>query len=270
MTRVPDLWPAACGCAVLVAACIAPPAGAQVLSHGPSSRFEALFEETHQPIFVRPDVSSLFPTAEPLVRDDTPEATPTTTAEAEAATDAPAPLAVGAKTAAKLVNELVISPAESAPAPPERTQEVAAVSGDGASAPAPIDEPPQAQSTGAIGQSAPPSAPPQDATRFAATGPLPPVRTGRRLAVTRAAWYQHSGRTATGEKYNPDGLTAAHRTLPLGSRVRVVNRENGRSVVVRINDRVPKTAKLPVDLSRGSARAIGINGIAPVALYEVE
>lgn len=269
MERVRDFWHGAYGCAVLVAACLAPPAAAQVLSQGPSSRFEALFEETHQPTFVRPDVSSLFSAAEPLVRDDSiPEATPTTTAEAEAATDAPAPLTVGAKTAAKLVKELVISPAESAPAPPEATQEVAAASSEGA--PAPVEEPPQAQSTGAIGQSAPPPDQGEGAIRFAATGPLPPVRTGRRLAVTRAAWYQHSGRTATGEKYNPDGLTAAHRTLPLGSRVRVVNQENGRSVVVRINDRVPKTAKLPVDLSRGSARAIGITGIAPVALYEVE
>jgi rare lipoprotein A len=88
--------------------------------------------------------------------------------------------------------------------------------------------------------------------------------------VTRAAWYQHAGRTASGEKYNPDGLTAAHRTLPLGTKVRVVNQRNGRSVVVRINDRVPKTAKQPVDLSRGSARAIGLTGIAPVALYEVK
>jgi len=69
---------------------------------------------------------------------------------------------------------------------------------------------------------------------------------------------------------NPDGLTAAHRTLPLGTKVRVVNQRNGRSVVVRINDRVPKSAKLPVDLSRGSARAIGMTGIAPVALYEVK
>jgi hypothetical protein len=73
-----------------------------------------------------------------------------------------------------------------------------------------------------------------------------------------------------GERYDPDGLTAAHRTLPLGTRVMVVNQRNGRSVVVRINDRVPKTAKLPVDLSRGSARAIGMTGIATVALYEVE
>ncbi|MFL5286541.1 MAG: RlpA-like double-psi beta-barrel domain-containing protein, partial [Rhodopila sp.] len=49
-----------------------------------------------------------------------------------------------------------------------------------------------------------------------------------RLGGGRAVWYQHSGRTASGETYNPNGLTAAHRTLPLGTRVRVVNPKNGR------------------------------------------
>jgi len=92
-----------------------------------------------------------------------------------------------------------------------------------------------------------------------------------RLGTVRATWYQHRGRTATGEKFNPEGRTAAHKTLPLGTRLRVVNRQTGRSVTVRVNDRVPRTAKHPVDLSRGSARALGIAdaGVASVALHEV-
>jgi rare lipoprotein A len=100
-------------------------------------------------------------------------------------------------------------------------------------------------------------APPPTATR---TRPQP-------LGIARAAFYEHPGRTASGEKYNPDGLTAAHKTLPLGTRLRVVNQRNGRSVVVRINDRVPRQAKFPIDLSRGSARAIGMSSVAPVILY---
>jgi rare lipoprotein A len=92
---------------------------------------------------------------------------------------------------------------------------------------------------------------------------------GRRLGAGRAAWYQHPGRTASGETFNPNRLTAAHRTLPFGTRVRVVNKHNGRSVVVRINDRVAKKANVTIDLSRQSARALGIEGIGSVALYKV-
>jgi rare lipoprotein A len=94
------------------------------------------------------------------------------------------------------------------------------------------------------------------------------------LGSGRAVWYQHPGRTASGEKYNPNGLTAAHRTLPLGTRVRVVNKKNGRSVVVRINDRVnvrtQATAHYLIDLSRGSARALGIEDVGSVALYKAK
>jgi rare lipoprotein A len=250
------MWSPKYGCAVVLTACLAAPAAAQVLPEGPSNRFDASFETSREPIFARPDVTSLFPAADLMARDESASVeAPTTTAEATPPAHAPAPVVA---TAAKLVKELVISPAESAPASAPSAQEVAAA--------APVDSP-------VIAPRAAPSAeePAQaQATGTLATGPMPPVRTGRRLAVTRAAWYQHSGRTASGERYNPDGLTAAHRSLPLGTRVMVVNQRNGRSVVVRINDRVPKTAKFPVDLSRGSARAIGMTGIATVALYEVE
>ena len=69
-------------------------------------------------------------------------------------------------------------------------------------------------------------------------------------------------------------MTAAHRALPLGMRGRVVNTKNGRSVVVRINDRINERtqakANYVIDLSRGSARALGIEGVGSVALYKAK
>ncbi|AHJ29486.1 septal ring lytic transglycosylase RlpA family protein [Nodularia spumigena CS-584] len=74
--------------------------------------------------------------------------------------------------------------------------------------------------------------------------------------------------TATGERFNPEAMTAAHRTLPFGTRVRVTNTRNGRSVVVRINDRGPFIRGRIIDVSTGAARAIGMinSGIAPVKI----
>jgi rare lipoprotein A len=74
------------------------------------------------------------------------------------------------------------------------------------------------------------------------------------------------GRTASGEHMNAGGMTAAHRTLPFGSSVTVVNRNNGRSVVVRINDRGPFVRGRVIDLSPAAAQAIGVSGVAPVSL----
>ena len=65
-------------------------------------------------------------------------------------------------------------------------------------------------------------------------------------------------RTASGERFNPSAMTAAHRTLRFGTRVRVTNSRNGRSVVVRINDRGPFVKGRSIDLSSGAARAIGM------------
>lgn len=65
-------------------------------------------------------------------------------------------------------------------------------------------------------------------------------------------------RTASGERFDPQELTAAHRTLPFGSKVRVTNPANGRSVVVRINDRGPFTRGRLIDLSRSAAKRIGL------------
>jgi len=78
-----------------------------------------------------------------------------------------------------------------------------------------------------------------------------------------ASWYGPGfagRRTSSGEIYNPEGLTAASTTLPLGSHVRVVNPDTGRSVVVRINDRGPYVHGRSLDLSHGAARQIGLTG----------
>jgi rare lipoprotein A len=75
-------------------------------------------------------------------------------------------------------------------------------------------------------------------------------------------------KTASGQRFNPEAMTAAHRSLPFGTRVRVTNTRNGRSVVVRINDRGPYIRGRVIDLSSGAARIIGMmgSGIAPVKI----
>jgi rare lipoprotein A len=76
-----------------------------------------------------------------------------------------------------------------------------------------------------------------------------------------ASWYGdelRGNRTASGEKFNPDGLTAAHRTLPFGTCLVVGNPRNGKSVNVRVNDRGPFAKDRMLDLAAGAARAIGI------------
>jgi rare lipoprotein A len=83
-----------------------------------------------------------------------------------------------------------------------------------------------------------------------------------RTMVGLATYYspKFAGRkTASGERYNPKGYTAAHRTLPFGTRVRITNLRNGKSVVVRINDRGPVPRKRIVDVSYAAAVAIGLH-----------
>jgi rare lipoprotein A len=74
------------------------------------------------------------------------------------------------------------------------------------------------------------------------------------------------GKTASGEHMNSGELTAAHPSLPFGTRVTVTNRHTGRSVVVRINDRGPFVKGRVIDLSPAAARAIGVGGLAQVSL----
>jgi len=73
-------------------------------------------------------------------------------------------------------------------------------------------------------------------------------------------------KTANGERVNPNALTAAHKSLPFGTRVTVTNKRNGRSVTVRINDRGPFVRGRIIDLTPAGARAIGVSGLSPVAL----
>lgn len=73
----------------------------------------------------------------------------------------------------------------------------------------------------------------------------------------KASWYRHGRITANGERYNPLGLTVAHRSLPFGTIVRFTNPDNGQSVTVRVNDRGPYIRGREFDLSLGSARALG-------------
>jgi rare lipoprotein A len=74
------------------------------------------------------------------------------------------------------------------------------------------------------------------------------------------------GPTATGERLVASAMTAAHRTLPFGTMVRVTNTGNGKSVVVRINDRGPFVQGRIIDLTPGAARAIGIAGLGKVTV----
>ncbi len=84
-----------------------------------------------------------------------------------------------------------------------------------------------------------------------------------------ASWYGpgfHGRLTANGERFNSNNYTAAHKTLPFGTKVRVTNIGNGRSVMVRINDRGPFIRGREIDLSAQAARVLDISGIAPVKL----
>src|SRR5881394_4376851 len=89
----------------------------------------------------------------------------------------------------------------------------------------------------------------------------PPIADGMQIGV--ASWYGpgfHGNRTANGEIYDQYELTAAHPSLPLGTRVMVTNLENGRAVQVRVNDRGPFVGGRAIDLSYAAARTIGMVG----------
>ena len=92
---------------------------------------------------------------------------------------------------------------------------------------------------------------------------------GKLIQNGQASWYGpgfHGRRTASGETFDTHDMTAAHRTLPFGTRIRVVNQRNGQSVIVRINDRGPYARGRVIDLSKASAEALGISGVGTVAL----
>ena len=92
---------------------------------------------------------------------------------------------------------------------------------------------------------------------------------GSALAQTGIASVYSGGRTANGERAAANHLTAAHRSLPFGTMVKVTNRRTGHSVVVRINDRGPFVRGRVIDVTPAAARALGFSGLAPVELAVV-
>ncbi len=90
--------------------------------------------------------------------------------------------------------------------------------------------------------------------------------TGERIIT---AFYWEGKHTASGARFDPDGMTAAHRTFAFGTKLLVINPRNGRSVTVTVNDRGPFTRGVTLDLSRGAAKAIGLQGNAAVCMAKM-
>ena len=117
----------------------------------------------------------------------------------------------------------------------------------------------------------PPSEPPP--TREVVVTPFDIVP--MRALVGKASWYgalHHGRRTASGEVFDMNALTAAHRTLPLGTRVRVTNLWNGKAVEVRVNDRGPGIRDRLIDLSRRAAATLDAidDGVFPVEVVVLD
>lgn len=95
---------------------------------------------------------------------------------------------------------------------------------------------------------------------------MPPLSAAQAFAASQqgiASYYGqkfHGRKTASGERYDHNAMTAAHRTAPFGSQLRVTNLVNGRSVIVRVNDRGPWTRGRVVDISGAAARQLGMTG----------
>lgn len=101
------------------------------------------------------------------------------------------------------------------------------------------------------------------------------IASARSVQVGQASWYGpgfFGNRTASGEVLRPGTLTAAHRYLPFGTKVRVTNLYNGRTAVVRINDRGPFSGGRIIDLAHGAAQILGVtaSGVADVRLEVID
>jgi rare lipoprotein A len=123
----------------------------------------------------------------------------------------------------------------------------------------------------ALGLAAPSQAAPSGGAASVEATAMPAAKPKRALQTGPASWYgarHHGQRTASGERFDMNGLSAAHRSLPFGTELIVTNLENGRSVKVRVNDRGPHRPGFVLDLSQGAAERIGLRraGIATVAL----
>ena len=93
--------------------------------------------------------------------------------------------------------------------------------------------------------------------------------------VGQASWYGrqfHGRKTASGERYNMNGLTAAHRYLPFGTKLKVTCKQTGKSVIVRVNDRGPFHGNRVLDLSKGAAQQLGLTqrGVGSVKIEKIK
>jgi rare lipoprotein A len=105
-----------------------------------------------------------------------------------------------------------------------------------------------------------------------ATSKGSPTKTSRWFQIGKASWYGfhfQGHKTANGENFDMNSLTCAHRSLPLGSWIRVTNLHNSKTIFVRVNDRGPMMEDRIVDLSYAAARAVGLAGIGKVKLEPV-
>lgn len=103
----------------------------------------------------------------------------------------------------------------------------------------------------------------------------PSTAAGQHIGSGKASYYgnkHHNKRTANGERFNQRALTAAHRSLPFGSKVKVTNTHNGKSVIVRVNDRGPFVRGRIIDLSKAAFEQIGStrSGIIQVRLERLD
>jgi rare lipoprotein A len=100
----------------------------------------------------------------------------------------------------------------------------------------------------------------------------PPKSTGANAGcnagqrVIAASYGQGQRMTSSGQRFDPRGMTAAHRTLPFGTRLTVTNLKTGKSVIVVVNDRGPSTRRIGIDISIAAAKTIGLNGTAVVCI----
>ncbi len=112
---------------------------------------------------------------------------------------------------------------------------------------------------------------PQAAPRPAEPKPDTTIEAKGSAETGRASWYDLDSKTASGEDMGDGALTAAHPSLPFGTRLRVVNLKNGRAVVVRVNDRGPFAKDRIIDLSKAAAMRLGMieDGVADVSVTPV-
>ncbi len=97
-----------------------------------------------------------------------------------------------------------------------------------------------------------------------------PLKAEPAAVVGLASVYAYEGdKTASGQKAHPDELTAAHRTLPFGTKVHVINKRNGKSALVRVNDRGPFIKGRVIDVTPRAAAILGFSGVVPVTIEVV-